>query len=40
MWTRKQYLDKKCTHQQYYAQFVTEATRQAVVSKITVALLK
>lgn len=23
MFTRKQYLDKECTHDQYYAQFVT-----------------
>lgn len=26
MWNRTQYLNKKCTQQQYYAQFVTEQT--------------
>lgn len=30
MFTRKQYLDKECTHREYYAQFVTQHTRNLV----------
>lgn len=32
MYTRKDYLDHKCTHREYYAQFVTEYTINTVVS--------
>lgn len=34
MFTRKQYLDKECTHQEYYAQFVTDGIRRGVVHNI------
>jgi len=30
MYTRKDYMDKKCTHSQYYAQFVNETTLSRV----------
>lgn len=32
LFTRKQYLDHECTHDQYYGQFVTESTIQTVLS--------
>lgn len=32
LFTRKQYLDKECTHDQYYVQFVTESTINTVLS--------
>ena len=32
--TRKDYMDKRCTHREYYAQFVTDGTRQAVARSI------
>ena len=39
--TRKQYLDKECTHRQYYAQFVTDQAKGFVRLCITMdALLK
>ena len=31
MKTRKQYINKECTHREYYAQFVTEDTKRAVL---------
>lgn len=31
LFTRKQYLNKECTHFQYYSQFVTESTIQSVL---------
>ena len=34
MLTRKDYMDKKCTHQEYFAQFVTNAVRNAVLNGI------
>jgi len=30
MYTRKQYLNKECTHSEYYHQFVTEQTKRLV----------
>ena len=30
MKTRKQYLDKECTHSEYYAQFVTDGHKNTV----------
>lgn len=32
LFTRKQYLDNECTHDQYYGQFVTESTINTVLS--------
>lgn len=32
LFTRKQYLDNECTHDQYYGQFVTEHTINTVLS--------
>ena len=32
LFTRKQYLDNECTHDQYYGQFVTESTIKTVLS--------
>lgn len=40
MFTRKQYLDKQCTHRQYWAQFVTEGMRQMVQRNITLERLQ
>ena len=34
MFTRKDYLDKKCTHRQYWAQFVTRSMRELVRRRI------
>jgi hypothetical protein len=33
-YTRQQYLDRECTHRQYYAQLVTEHTRERVAREI------
>ena len=33
MHTRQDYLDGKCTHREYYAQFVTLAIKEAVVRR-------
>ena len=30
-YTRQQYMDKECTHHQYYSQFVTQATKDFVI---------
>jgi hypothetical protein len=35
MYTRKDYLDKKCTHRQYYAQFVDDNVKKRVFSLIS-----
>lgn len=32
LFTRKQYLDKECSHDQYYGQFVTQSTIDTVLS--------
>lgn len=41
MFTRKDYaLDGKCTHQQYYAQFVTEEIKMMVVLNFGLDTLK
>ena len=40
MYTRKQYLNKECTHRQYYGQFVTPATKAHVLRGIGLATLK
>ena len=40
MYTRKQYLNKECTHRQYYGQFVTPATKAHVLRGIGLAALK
>lgn len=40
MFTRKQYLDKQCTHREYWAQFVTEGMRQMVLRNITLERLQ
>lgn len=35
MFTREQYLNGTCSHREYYGQFVTESTKQAVKAIIT-----
>lgn len=40
MFTRQQYLNKECTHQQYYAQFVTEYIKTQILTVFTPAELK
>ena len=40
MYARKQYLNKECTHRQYYGQFVTPATKAHVLRGIGLAELK
>ena len=40
MFTRKQYMNKECTHRQYYGQFVTPATKAHVLRGIGLAALK
>ena len=40
MYTRKQYLNKECTHRQYYGQFVNAGTKARVLSGIGLAELK
>jgi len=34
MFTRKDYMEKRCTHREYYAQFVTDEIRQHVAKHI------
>ena len=34
MFSRKDYLEHKCSHSEYYAQFVNEDARRAVLSRI------
>lgn len=38
--TRKQYMNKECSHETYYGQFVTESTRAAVWNKFGKRLLQ
>ena len=33
-YTRKQYLNRECTHREYYAQFVTEETKKIISHQI------
>ena len=41
MFTRRDYVfDKKCSHNEYYAQFVTDSVKQLVLSKWSVKTLK
>ena len=40
MFTRKQYINKECTHEQYYGQFVTDGTKARVLSGIGLDALK
>jgi len=35
MKTRQDYLNQKCTHSEYYAQFVTESTKRILLSRIS-----
>ena len=35
MKTRKQYMNKECTHREYYAQFVTPKVKDAVLRSIS-----
>ena len=35
MYTRKDYLDKRCTHREYYAQFVDQWIREQVIHVVT-----
>ena len=39
-YTRKQYMDYEVSHQEYYAQFVTESTRRYVFSEFSAEELK
>lgn len=40
MKTRKDYMEHRCTHREYYAQFVTEATRRRVIQAFGVDRLR
>ena len=40
MYTRKDYLDNKCTHREYYAQHVTDGTINTVLCHFSKAKLK
>ena len=40
MFTRKQRLANECTHREYFAQFVTDGTRTAVLNSIGLSALK
>jgi hypothetical protein len=40
MFTRKDYLENKCTHREYWAQFVTAGMRRMVQQRIGVELLQ
>ena len=40
MRTRKQYMDGECTHDEYYAQFVTEQRKQIVLNRLKLEELK
>lgn len=39
MFTRADYIAGKCTHRQYYAQFVSDATKETVIRTFTIARL-
>lgn len=34
MFTRNDYMENRCTHRQYYGQFVNEGTKQLVLTRI------
>lgn len=38
--SRKDYMDRKCSHSEYYAQFITPAVRDAVLARIGSASIK
>lgn len=40
MYTRKQYLNKECTHSEYYQQFVTDYTKRLVSNSLGIERLK
>ena len=40
MKTRKQYLNKDCTHAEYYAQFITEGVKRSVLQCFNLKELK
>jgi hypothetical protein len=40
MFTRNDYLEGKCSHREYYAQFVTETTKSALLAHTTVKALQ
>lgn len=40
MFTRTQYLDRECSHREYYAQFVTDRSKRIVQSCIGIEKLK
>ncbi len=40
MFTRKDYLNECCTHQQYYSQFISDYTRHAVRETLGIARIK
>ena len=39
MLSRNDYLNRKCNHREYYAQFVTEETRNRVLQRFSIELL-
>lgn len=39
-YTRKQYMNKEVSHQDYYAQFVTESTKRYILSDLTINEIK
>ncbi len=38
--TRRQYINKECTHNEYYSQFVNEGTKKTLLQYISLARLK
>lgn len=40
MLTRQDYLNGKCTHSEYYAQFVTEGTKKMLISRFGIKKIK
>lgn len=40
MYTRKDYMTKKCSHHEYYSQFVTEGTKRFVLRDLTIKQIK
>lgn len=40
MYTRSDYMSNKCTHREYYAQFVNEATRARVLQSFSIETLR
>lgn len=39
-YTRKQYMNKECTHHEFYAQFVTDETNRFILNSLTVEQIK